>query len=102
MIPGKRFTLADGKDYVVPPLTFRQMKGLDDDGTTAKIFGQNAQERALAGFRMIHAALARNYAEVSEDGLQDLLDPGLVEAIVPVLFGKVKPEDRVAGKAPGQ
>ncbi len=103
MIPGKRFTLGDGKDYVVPPLTFRQARESDESGLTAKLIGPDVipQDRCLAGFALIHMALVRNYPDVPLGDMEGLLDPGLVEALIPLLlFGKVRPEERVTEGKP--
>lgn len=103
MIPGKRFTLGDGKDYVIPPLTFRQARECDESGLTQRVVGPDVspQDRALAGFEVIHMALVRNHREVKLEDMEALLDPGLVEAILPpLLFGRIRPEERVTqGKA---
>jgi hypothetical protein len=101
MVPGKRIVFADGVARILPPLTFRQMREADEEGLTAKLVRpEHAQEAALAGFILVHRALARNYPELPLADMEALLDPGLVSHILPLLLGKLPVEERQADPGP--
>jgi hypothetical protein len=101
LIPGKRFTLADGKPYILPPLTMRQMRLLDEEGVLSALSDvTKPREVAAAGFRIIHASLSKNYPSTALEEVEGLVDVGLVEAIIVATMGKSRPEDRVSDPDP--
>lgn len=104
MIPGKRFTFDDGKDYILPPLSFQQVEDLDEAGISKRLFDKdNPENSGRAALELIHRALVGNYPQMVLADLKTLLDPGLVKALLVTLLGEMRLEDRVTeGKALGQ
>lgn len=98
MVPGKRITLADGKQYVIPPLSFRDVRELDEAGTSKQMAdpGAGARANAIGAFVYIHRALAKNHPDVKIEDMEALLDPGLVAGILPIVLGKLALEERVS------
>jgi len=70
--------LFDGKEYVVPPLSPRQMrefKPLMEAAQTINTANQGLGDLVLQKFvPIIHAAMARNYPELTVDQVADFLD----------------------------
>lgn len=93
-----------GADYVVPALTLRQLKKLKDKlGALRQISPLAASEGQLEPLvDVIHAALSRNYPDLTREEMEDLIDLGnigqLVAAVVNVSGlvpkGEVKAGDR--------
>lgn len=72
---GVPITLSDGQPYVVPSLTFRQLE--EHEGRLARAMAPNIQMAADAREDILvlaHAALSRNYPDLTVDALRDLLD----------------------------
>ncbi len=84
MKTGILIKLSDDQDYVVPPLTLRQIQAMEDDinalgsGTIA--------EQAPRITRVVHAALSRNY-DLTYDQVADLLDLTNMSAVVNAIMG---------------
>lgn len=101
-IPGKIVVLA-GQEFEVPPLTFGQLRRLSKEIeilTTAKITASASIEQQEALLKVIHAALSRNYPDLTLEDMDDLIDMGnvlpTIEAVMSV-SGFVK----VSGTAQG-
>lgn len=66
----------DGQEYIVPPLSVRQfrdnLKLLTEP--VGEVTGENAVERMTKFIPVIGLALRRNYPELTDDRLWDLLD----------------------------
>lgn len=72
---GKAVLLADDREWIVPPFTFRQARQAPE--ILQQIFGApNFAEVALSdpAITLTHMALARNYPELSKEDVVDLLD----------------------------
>jgi hypothetical protein len=79
-VPGPRLrgvpvTLADGQTYVVPSLNFRQLQDLEPQlkNVLRPAITMEAAERADM-LTVFHAALSRNYPELTVEQLGDLVD----------------------------
>jgi hypothetical protein len=94
VIPGKWFVLADGKRYLVPPLTFLERRQLDEEGVSKQMVGDDAKQAAVAMFATVHRALVRNHPEAKLEDIEALLDPGLTGPLLTWLLGRWKPEER--------
>lgn len=72
---GQPVTLADGQSYVVPALNFRQLEHHEPQIATLSRPhpGMSAEERENT-LVLFHAALSRNYPEVTREQLLDLID----------------------------
>lgn len=72
MIQGDNINMG-GKDWVVPALSFRQLK--EHKASINKLGGGLAGEDQLEDVAVVvHAALSRNYPELTRDAVLDLLD----------------------------
>jgi hypothetical protein len=78
-----------GAEFVVPPLTVGQIRECKEDRATVSREGADEVDVLEAAARIIHAAFARNYPDVTLDVLErDLLDMGNYrEVLGAVLFG---------------
>lgn len=71
-IPGVVFKLS-GKDFVLAPLNLRQVEELED--VIQSLGSQNNMASvAKVASKIVHASLSRNYPDVTEDEVKDLLD----------------------------
>lgn len=98
-----------GREFVVPPLSLRQVRSFTEDGTFDKVgkIGNRlpSVEELDVALDVIHAALKRSYPDLGKDELLDLLDVGnLNDVMIAVCqaagFEKVKPGEAVSPKSP--
>lgn len=73
-----------GTDYTVPPLSLRQVKRLATqlDKLDPDVKGVPAAEQIDATIEVMHAALSRNYPDLTREQLEDLIDLGNMTAII--------------------
>lgn len=85
---GTAITLG-GDKYIVPALTLKQVRfSLKDDLAKLQAGDAAAQGESLdAGMRIILAALQRNYPDMTEDKLADLIDLRNFREIIPAVMG---------------
>jgi len=87
--PGDKVTIGD-REFVVPPLTFKQIRNLEPQ---IKLMGSGdirpgeTQEKFNALITVVHAALSRNYPQLSRDDLEDLIDLSNVLPVVNAVMG---------------
>jgi hypothetical protein len=84
-----------GEDKIVPPLNWKGCKkfyGIIASG------GLNSEAGADAMSGLIFAALVRNYPELTQDQMEDMMTPGEVMAALPVVL---RISGFVAGETPG-
>jgi hypothetical protein len=88
MLLGATIALA-GRDYVVPPLTLGQLRRLAADiGCIGEHGGLLDSEAIGAVVRIVTAALQRNYPELDERAVEEMLDLGNAgEVLSAVLAG---------------
>lgn len=104
MIEGKDITLG-GSVWTVPPLNFKALKRFRDDLST-----QTPAELAASGkvVELIHAAMLRNYPDLTMEQLEDMLDMGNVlpvtEAVLAIsgLVEKQPGEEQAATPSTGE
>lgn len=70
-----------GTDYVVPPLSLR---GLIQFEPQLKTFGQDGS--LAVAVQLIGSALRRNYPELTDDALTDLLDVPTLQKLIAVVL----------------
>jgi hypothetical protein len=72
MISGRSITLG-GKEYLIPSLTARALIELEREGFYEKVGNSDTKPGARMSLyvRVIHAALVRNYPDLSVDTLLD-------------------------------
>ncbi len=85
MIDGIKLNL-NGEEYIVPPLTFKQIKKLyplieelNGNGGTVK-----KMETIVT---LTHAALSRNYPELTIEKVEDLVDLGNLKTLSEAVLG---------------
>ena len=77
-----------GEDYVIPPLSFKQLKMLQDDMkqlNTATAASSSDQQGVV--LRIVLAALQRNYPDMTLEKLEDILDLGNIHEITQAIIG---------------
>lgn len=68
-----------GRDYVVPPLTLGQLRRHEEDLKKVRdITPFSPVAEVEPAIRVIHAAMTRNYPDLTREALEDLLDMGNV------------------------
>lgn len=87
MIDGKKVKMA-GQEYVVPPLSFKQLKTLagDIEGLAATAGNLSEQQMDMA-VRVIHAALVRNYPGTTAEQVEEMVDLGNFQEVVGAVLG---------------
>jgi hypothetical protein len=78
-----------GRDWIVPPLTFRQLRRLQpklEGLARIRLGGDMSLEHVTTLCEIVQAALARNYPELSLDDIEDLLDLGNARAVVTAIL----------------
>jgi hypothetical protein len=88
-----------GSEWIVPPLTVRQVRDLKPERDQVGQEGISDEELMPVACRIVLAALQRNYPDVTADRLDDLIDMGnFREVLLAVLTGSgLKPA--VSGEA---
>lgn len=68
-----------GRDYVVPPLTLAQLRKYEEDLRKVRdITPFSPLAEVEPAIRVIHAAMTRNYPDLTQEALEDILDLGNV------------------------
>lgn len=80
---GTKVTIG-GEEYIVPPLSFKQLKALKEDIVAMKDRTADNNERMI---RVIHAALSRNYPELTIDQVEEMIDLGNIMEITQAVMG---------------
>lgn len=83
MIDGKTVKMG-GKDWTVPPLNFKALKQFGPVLKTKT--PQQLVEEGLV-LDIIHAAMLRNYPDLTRDELEDMLDMGNVMEVTMTVMG---------------
>lgn len=91
-----------GEKYIVPALSLRQIRELAPkldklDSTEA---GLPQLEQITAVVDVLHAALSRNYPEMTQDQLLDLIDLGNMSALIAAAMRTSGLEKKVAPREP--
>lgn len=77
-----------GKDFTVPPLTFKQLRTLEPEiNKLSNIQGAPSEEQMDAVVNVIHSALSRNYQEITKDEVEDMLDLGNLQKVIGAIMG---------------
>lgn len=89
MIEGVKISMA-GMEYMVPPLSFKQLKVLAQDieglGESASSGSLSAGQMDMA-VRVIHAALLRNYPGMTIEQVEEMVDLGNFQDVVQAVLG---------------
>lgn len=77
-----------GEEYIVPPLSFKQLRSLQPRlALLSSVNGIPTTEQLEAVSEVVHAALSRNYPDLTADAVNDMLDLGNMGAIIPAIMG---------------
>jgi hypothetical protein len=101
MIDGITVTMG-GKEWAIPPLTLGQLRQLMPRVRQLSEIGENAGETQIALIvEIVTAALRRNYPEINEELVENLLDLGnAVSVLTAVLTGSgLKPRVPPSGES---
>jgi hypothetical protein len=97
MIDGKEVRIS-GVDYIVPPLNFKQLKALKGDIAILSAGGTSDEEQFDAVVRICHAALSRNYPDITKERLEEMLDLSNFGKIASAVLGSSGFEKQESGK----
>ncbi len=91
MIEGVTIQLG-GEGRIIPPLNFRALRTLQPEltllGKSPLGQGGFSDEQMTALCQVIHAALARNYPDVTLDQLEDWIDLGNAPAVIAAVMAQ--------------
>lgn len=78
-----------GKDWTVPPLSFRLLRQLraQIDKMSSGGSGMPSDEQLDAITEIVHTALKRNYPELTRDVVEDMLDFGNMQHVIAAIMG---------------
>ena len=86
LIDGQTVTLR-GQDFIIPPMTFGQLKRLAPQFATLQKGGELTTDSMDAIIAVIHAAMQPNYPETTRETVEDLLDPTNITAAINAIMG---------------
>jgi hypothetical protein len=97
LIDGAKIKMG-GKDWVVPALSFKQLKRLLP--RLNKIGGGDLSPDNMGDMaEVVHAALSRNYPELTLDEVEDMLDMRCAQFVFMAVIGQSGLEARPEGEA---
>ena len=103
LIEGSKINLG-GNDYIVPPLSFKHLRTLEEKiAALSGIKTKPTADQLSAVIEIVHAAITRNYPDITKEQLEDWLDIGNMKTVIPAIMGMsglVSSGESVAG--PGQ
>ena len=77
-----------GRDWIVPPLNFRQLKALAPIFARVGAIGARLGEQEIDDIvRLVHAALSRNYPDLAAEDVAELIDLGNAASAVRAVAG---------------
>lgn len=79
-----------GRDLVIPALTIKQVRSLRAQFDTMQSIGNAAPNDDQIGAitEVIHSAVVRNYPDMTQEGLEELLDLSTMQAVVKAIMGQ--------------
>ena len=99
MFEGQKIKIGD-RELEIPPLSFGNLMDLEDkiaaimDGDAKKVF---SKERIQAQLDVIHAAVKRNYPDITADWLRDNLDLGNAIKVIKMVLSTSGVGEKSAG-----
>jgi hypothetical protein len=78
------------QSYVVPALTIKQLRQLGPQLATMRgIQGREPTDEEIDGmFAVIHAALSRNYPDITVEQLEDVIDMNSLPVVMQAIMGQ--------------
>jgi len=87
LIEGVKINLG-GTEYVVPPLSFKQLRTLQPKmGVLSSVGSMPNEDQLDVIVEVIHMALSRNYPDLTTDQVSEALDLGNMKLILPAILG---------------
>lgn len=87
LIPGNTVNLG-GTQYVVPPLSFKQLRMLlGKISLISTIGGVPTDEQMDAIIDVVLASLSRNYPDATREQVEDMLDLGNAAPVIQAIMG---------------
>jgi len=80
-----------GQEYIIPPLNFSAIKRFQKNGTFEIANGASGSldaEKTDAMIDLIHAAMTRNYPDMTREEVEDVLDMGNMATIINAVMGR--------------
>lgn len=82
MIEGIKVNMG-GKDWIVPPLNLKALRRL---GPKLKTVGEGGEEAMGTIVETVHAALQRNYPDISIDEVEDMVDTSNMQDLMQAIM----------------
>ena len=87
LIEGSKINLG-GNDYIVPPLSFKHLRTLEEKiAALSGIKTKPTADQLSAVIEIVHAAITRNYPDITKEQLEDWLDIGNMKTVIPAIMG---------------
>lgn len=91
-----------GREYTVPPLSLFHVRHFANQLKTLDLSGGMDPEKLDLITQVVHAAMKRNYPDISQDQLLELLDLGNVYRVFEAVMGVSGFEPAKAGEPVGE
>lgn len=75
----------DGRDFVVPPLNLKAFQSLEEELKTYN--GKPNVEQLATAVKLAHAAMIRNYPDLTADEMADMMDLGNMAEVMDAVMG---------------
>lgn len=75
------------RDFVVPPLNFARLKQQEDNLARVKQGGNMDAAWRTAVVEVVHAAVTRNYPDVTRETIEENLDLGNMKRVIEAICG---------------
>ena len=77
-----------GKEYIVPPLTFKQLQKLEPSiALISSLKGAPTGKQYDAVISIVQTALSRNYPDLNAEAVSGLLDLGNMRSVIQAIMG---------------
>jgi len=75
------------KDYVIPPLNLKAVRKFQNEiMTMTSIKGAITDEQMNSVVKVIHAAISRNYPDITTDELEEIIDLKNMQEVIPAIL----------------
>ena len=100
MIPGTDFDFGGGRVYTIPPLSLGALEGLQKRLGNLSTGNPGDASNISTVLDATHAALKRNYPDITRDEVADLIDLGNMSEVITAVMNIAGLQRRVS--APGE
>jgi len=75
------------QEFIVPPLSLKSLRQLSDKlNSLQSLNGLPSNEQISVMVEVIHHAIRRNYPDLSQEALEDILDLGNIQMVFPAIM----------------